>query len=240
MPQSSRPTFSRPPLQTNDDAGPYQGVPYERRLDRDFSWALMEGSRFFEGGGAVQEALRRIARHLNEFGVDYAIAGGMALYFHGLRRFTEIIELIVSADLKVILRELEGLGYLPSFSGSRHLRDTRSGVKIEFLVAGQFPGDGKPKEVSFPDPRGRTVESNGIRYLNLPTLIELKVASGMTNALRMRDLADVLELIRILNLPEDFVDKLNLSVREKFHELWSAVHSAVGDELESMDSFDKD
>ena len=38
--------------------------------------------------------------------------------------------------------------------------------------------------------------SDGVYYLNLSTLIELKSATGMTNAGRMKDLSDVLELIK--------------------------------------------
>jgi DNA-binding XRE family transcriptional regulator len=49
----------------------------------------------------------------------------------------------------------------------------------------------------------------------------LKLASGMTNAGRLKDLSDVLELIKILNLPADFTDRLNPFVRTKYLELWN-------------------
>src|SRR5207248_6598475 len=61
------------------------------------------------------------------------------------------------------------------FKGSKQLRDTAAGVRIEFLVSGQFPGDGKPKPVAFPDPSGGTIEMNGIPVLRLPELVELKL-----------------------------------------------------------------
>ena len=54
--------------------------------------------------------------------------------------------------LSAIHAKLEGLGYVPPFSGSKNLRDTEHGVRIEFLIAGEFPGDGKPKPVAFPEP----------------------------------------------------------------------------------------
>ena len=44
----------------------------------------------------------------------------------------------------------------------------------------------------------------------------------MTNTERMKDLADVLALIKALALPKDFVQKLNLFVQAKFVALWSA------------------
>jgi hypothetical protein len=196
---------------------------YEERLGRDSRWALSEGSKFFAGTSDVQEALRKITGKLRELGIDYAVAGGMALFNHGFRRFTEDVDLLVTREsLMEIHCKLEGMGYLPPFRGSKHLRDTANGVKIEFLVTGEFPGDGKPKPVSFPNPADVVVENDGIRYLNLPTLIELKIASGMTNPERLKDLADVQELIKILNLPANFADNLNPFVRDKFAELWFA------------------
>jgi hypothetical protein len=62
--------------------------------------------------------------------------------------------------------------------------------------------------------------------LQLPALIELKLASGMTNPGRLKDLADVQELIRVLQLPrDDFAAQLNVFVQEKYRELWDAVQS---------------
>jgi hypothetical protein len=87
---------------------------------------------------------------------------------------------------------------IPPFTGSRNLRDAQTGVRIEFLVTGEFPGDAKPKPVSFPDPADACMEIEGIDYLRLEPLIELKLASGMTNPNRLKDLAVVQELIRAL------------------------------------------
>ena len=53
-------------------------ITYEQRLNQNSRWALSEGSIFFEDKGAVQQAMRRIAKRLDELGVPYAIVGGMA------------------------------------------------------------------------------------------------------------------------------------------------------------------
>jgi hypothetical protein len=190
---------------------------YEELLNRDPRWALSEGSRHFEESSAVFEALYKVTSRLKEFGIPYTVVGGMALFRHGLRRFTEDVDLLVTRDdLKVIHTKLAGLGYRPPFSNSKHLRDTQLGVRIEFLTTGDYPGDGKPKPVSFPEPLSVSFQADGINYINLPKLVELKLASGMTNPGRLRDLADVLELIKTLNLPIDFADQLDPFVREKF------------------------
>jgi hypothetical protein len=199
-------------------------IAYEQLLDQDVRWAFREGSMHFEKESAVHKALQRITDRLNGLGIPYAVAGGMALFFHGVRRFTEDVDILVSPEgLKALHRELEGLGYLPPFEGSKNLRDTDSGVRIEFLVAGDYPGDGKPKPVKFPDPASASVEIDGIRFLQLPTFIELKLASGMTNPRRGQDLVDVQHLIETLHLPEDFADQLNPFVQGKYREIWATI-----------------
>lgn len=182
-----------------------------------------EASQFLEGKGAVHQTLRRIVERLKELGVPYAVVGGLSLFAHGFRRFTEDVDLLVTPEgLRQIHKELEGLGYTPPFAGSKNLRDSQSGVKIEFLVTGQFPGDGKPKPVAFPDPDSVAAEKDGIRYLNLPTLIELKLASGMTSPERLKDLSDVMELIKLLDLPREFSQPLAPFVQEKYLEIWQS------------------
>ncbi len=193
---------------------------------------MAEGSRYFQEKSALQDTLRRITSRLDQLGVPYAVAGGLALFAHGFRRFTEDVDLLVTAEgLARIHKELEGLGYVQPFKGSNQLRDTESKVRIEFLVTGQFPGDGKPKPVAFPDPGAVTLEKDGIKYLKLPTLIELKLASGMTNAARLKDLADVLELIKLLGMKRDFAEELSPFVRQKYLELWDAVQQAPHTDL---------
>ena len=199
---------------------------YENRLSADFDWALREGSMHFDQGNAVFRSLERITKRLDDLGVPYALCGGMALFQHGYRRFTEDVDLLVTREsLKLIHEKLEGLGYLPPFAGSKNLRDTATGVKIEFLVTGDYPGDGKPKAIAFPDPKDVAEIVGGIQCLRLKTLIELKLASG-TAAWRLKDLADVQETIRALDLPLDFSDQLHNFVSQSYRDQWRAVHSA--------------
>ena len=207
-------------IDSGDDA---RCLSYEDKLSKNLSWAMNEGSRHFDEKSAVHETLIRICRRLNELKIHYAVVGGMALFKYGYRRFTEDVDLLVTRDsLKKIHKELDGLGYRPPFAGSKHLRDSEYQVKIEFLVTGDYPGDGEPKEVAFPDPTDVTEEENGIRYLNLRTLIELKIASGMTGKDRLKDLVDVQELVRILELPQNFGQQLARYVQPKFDEIGRA------------------
>ena len=170
---------------------------------------------------AVFQALHKIAHQLKTLGIPYSVVGGMALFRHGLRRFTEDVDILVTRDdLKTIHDKLEGLGYLPPFRNSKHLRDTELGVKVEFLTTGDYPGDGKPKPVAFPNPQDVSIIDDEISYITLPKLVELKLASGMTNAGRLKDLADVMELIKVLDLPIQFASQLNPFVQDKYEDLW--------------------
>ncbi len=196
-------------------------ITYEERLKRSPRWALQEGSMHFDKANQVFHTLDRITKRLDELSIPYALAGGLALFLHGYRRFTEDVDLLVTREgLAAIHEKLEGLGYVPPFAGSKHLRDAESGVKIEFLVAGDYPGDGKPKPVSFPDPKQSSEVLGGVSCLNLTKLIELKLASGMSAVHRERDLVDVQELIRILGLGADFAESLDSSVRPVYLDRW--------------------
>lgn len=201
--------------------------PFETRVRRGGAVAIAEAGRFFMKSGDVHQALRKIASKLDELKIPYAVCGGMAVSAHGHFRTTEDVDVLVNAEgLAAVHRELEGLGYVPPFTGSKNLRDVETAVRIEFLVSGQFPGDGKPKPVAFPEPKDVGVEIDGVRYLNLPTLIELKLASGMTSPIRQKDIGDVVDLIRSANLPLDLSSQLNPFVREKYEELWRAIKEA--------------
>ena len=205
-------------------------ITYEDRLSQNRLWAFQEGSMHFENESAVHKTLQRIVRRLDEAGIAYAVVGGMALFFHGLRRFTEDVDILVTRDgLRQLHDALDGLGYVPPFAGSKNLRDVESGVKIEFLVTGDFPGDGKPKPIAFPDPQHVTTLIEGIRFLELPRLIELKLASGMSNPLRGQDLVDVQRLIQILALPQSLEESLNPFVSGRYSEIWHLVQTTASE-----------
>ena len=96
------------------------------------------------------------------------------------------------------------------------------GVCIKFLVAGDYPGDGKPKPVAFPEPAAVSAIIEGVPCLRLAPLVELKLASGTVPG-RRKDLGDVQELIRLLQLPEDFARQLNPMVQALYLELWREI-----------------
>lgn len=192
---------------------------------------IREGSKFFMKEGDVYETLRALVKRLNEEDLDYAVIGAMALAAHGYRRFTEDVDILLTPEGLTTFRErLSGLGYLPAFTGARKtFRDTRTGVKVEVMTKGEYPGDGKPKPVVFPDPADARVAMDDLWVIGLEKLIELKLASGLSAPHRLKDLADVQELILHLRLPLELSAKLDPSVRGEYERLWKAA-SQAGDE----------
>lgn len=182
----------------------------------------------------VHDTLARVTRRLQEERIDYALIGGMALFAHGYRRYTTDVDILITpSGLEAIHRQLVGRGFVPRFPGARKaLRDTTTGVTVEFITTGEYPGDGKPKPVGFPDPATASVDIDGIHVITIEKLIELKLASGLSNPDRLRDLADVQDLIKHLKLPLEFAEKLDPSVRDKYVEFWHAHQNATGPDRE--------
>jgi len=205
-------------------------IPYEERLNRDRRWALMEGSMHFEKESAVFRTMREIARRLTALGIPYAVAGGMAMFQHGYRRFTEDVDILVTAD------------GLERSTRSWKVRGTSRRTRAASTRATPIPGSGSSSwlrvsspvtdcrsRLHFPDPTTVGVELNGVVCVRLPTLVELKLASG-TAAWRLKDLGDVQDMIRVLNLRRDLADQLDPFVRDTYRQLWDQVHAAPPEE----------
>jgi hypothetical protein len=192
-------------------------------VDERTDTLLAEAEAYFMGEGGLRNAAAAIAARLAEAGIDYAIAGAIALGEHGLKRLTEDVDVLIRREgLDRFKEKWLGRGYVELRPGGKAVRDTVNNVKIDFLVAGDFPGDGKPKPVAFPDPREAAVSGERYRIVSLQRLVEMKLASGMTAAHRLQDLADVLRLIAAADLPREFGTRLDAYVQDKFDELWLA------------------
>ncbi|HXL80765.1 MAG TPA: nucleotidyltransferase [Pyrinomonadaceae bacterium] len=198
---------------------------------RSVSETYEEGLRYFMGSGSVNRTLERLASDLKSHNIDYVVIGAVALLAHGYPRFTEDIDLVMTHEgLEKFHRELIGLGYAPAFpQAKKRLRATEEGLSIDVMLAGEYPGDGKQKPVTMPDPKTAAVEIDGVRFVTLEKLIELKLASGMTAPDRLKDLADVQELIKVRQLQTEFAERLDPYVRNKFLELCDAVKQSPKD-----------
>jgi hypothetical protein len=191
------------------------------QIRSNYEAGLASARRYFMGDADVQRAANHIASALSEMGIPYAICGGLAVTAHGHARVTQDVDVLLTPEgLRQFKERWLGKGWVERFPGSRGMRDTAHNVKIDVVLTGDYPGDGKPKPVHFPDPSTVAIDLGGAAMIALPNLIELKLASGMTAPDRPRDLDDVIQLVRANALPREFGDALDPWVRSKFDELW--------------------
>jgi hypothetical protein len=177
-------------------------------------------SRFFMGQSDVQLAMRRLGGLLDELQIPHAIIGAMALNEYGYVRATTDVDVLLTREgLAAFKVAALGHGYVEKFPGSRGVRDTVHGVTVDVVLAGDYPGDGKPKPVRFPDPALEAQRGQSVSLLPLHRLVELKLASGISAPHRGRDLVDVQELIRAAHLERSLADQLDPSVRSRYLEL---------------------
>lgn len=176
------------------------------------------------GEADVQRAAQKIVAILEAENIPYAMIGALALNEYGYRRVTVDVDLVMrEEDLQRFKARHLGRGYAERVPGTGKLVDTEFGVHVDVLSTGRYPGDGKPKPIAFPDPAAVAIRGAPFALLPIERWIELKLASGMVAAHRLKDLADVQELIRAAKLPKAMADRLDPWVRDKFLQLWSAV-----------------
>lgn len=185
-------------------------------VDKPFSFQdrLKQIGMFFQGKDPVHKTMRRIAKQLDKAKIPYAVVGGMAVFVQGYRRTTDDLDLLLTREGFTAFRRLfvpknyEGVPGRP-----KRFLDPVSGVTLDILVTGLFPGSGKPGPISYPDPMAVSETIDKIRVVDLPTLVQLKLAAG-----RHQDFADVVNLIRVHNLDESFQARLHPTVHRDYIE----------------------
>jgi hypothetical protein len=180
----------------------------------DFWGRLKEIDMFFQGNDPVHQTARRAVQRLRRARIRYAIVGGLAVNAHSYKRTTADVDFLLNRrGFERFCEQLVGKFYDRVPGRTRRFVDRKSGVNIDILVTGLYPGTGKPGPIAFPDPADVSETIAGAEVLNLVTLVQLKLA-----ARRHRDFGDVVELIRHNQLDDSFGDKLHSSVRDDFIE----------------------
>ncbi|MBK7153777.1 MAG: hypothetical protein IPL19_09805 [Sandaracinaceae bacterium] len=108
-----------------------QGEALDRRMDEVLDFV----GAFFVNKSSVHLAAEDLARRLQESGIEYAIAGGLSLGVHGR-------------------------GYVNLRAGGKPVRDTAHNVRIDFLIAGDFPVNRSRSR--FQSPRRRQLSARSI------------------------------------------------------------------------------
>jgi hypothetical protein len=206
----------------------------EERLNGDIRLALTEGSLYFERAGSVWKTLRRVAALLDQLQVPYAVVGSLAMFLHGYRRFTHNINLLVAPDgLSAAAERLSGFQRMGD--QSKRFIDGETGVSVLFRIEGDPPGGIAWRQIRFPHPLASSMIDDGLRFVSLPTLISLKLAAGLSNRDRLRDIADVQEMIKELCLVESLRTELHPDVRENYTAICRSIDDHAGPFLKLWD-----
>jgi len=169
------------------------------------------------GTSGLEQTLRSAVEILAHHGVPHFVVGGLAAQEHGYFRVT--IDLVVPDvldALELLTADLSGQ-FIRVPACQDTVKDTRNGVLVNLLPGGRVLKSGC--KVPFPEPYD--VWENP-RFVSLEKLIALKLDSwSNTPNRRLKDKADVIELIKALHLPRELaVDK---AVRALYTETWDAL-----------------
>lgn len=171
------------------------------------------------GTSGLEQTVRTALSLLADHDIPHLIVGGLAVQEHGYFRVTLDVDIVVPDVLEAVEFLAADLsGPFESVAGiADTVRDKRNGVLINFLPAGRTLGQG----CKFPFPTPNCV-SETPQFVSLEQLISLKLDSWSHQPhSRLKDKADVVELIKALNLPRDIA--VADSVRATYQETWDGL-----------------
>ena len=178
---------------------------------------LLDAGEFWSGCGKIHNTLRHLGSILDLEAIPYAVFGRAAQFAYGFEQYNLDTDMIVvTADgLQKMQRILPTRGF--SMISERRFRDSLTDLEFKIIRSGPLAGP-EPCPIQFPDPSA-SVRINGYRVVDLPRFVDLKLAMGLWET-RMRDLADVLQLIQQANLPRELVNDLHPYIRDEYERIW--------------------
>ena len=144
--------------------------------------------------GRVIEAVDRVLQAID---CEAVVGGGWAVWRHGfVARITQDVDIVLPRDrVEEFLRvaAVSGFDILPQAEGCwPKLHHKESDIQVDILPEGATPGtSAKLAPTTIRHPSGMGARGANLKYMELPALVELKLAAG-----RMRDEFDVTELVR--------------------------------------------
>jgi len=147
--------------------------------------------------GRYGRVVRALDHVLNACGCEAVVGGGWAVWRHGyVGRVTQDVDIALpKASVDEFLRAatLSGFEQLAQPKGCwPKLLHRETGIEVDVLPEGGRPGTvSRPAPTTIPHPQAMGAVRGILKYISLPSLVELKLAAG-----RLRDEADVVELAR--------------------------------------------
>jgi N-acyl-D-aspartate/D-glutamate deacylase len=173
------------------------------------------------GPAPGEERLVSLAKRVSDAS-GAPVVGGVAVILHGGGRATSDID-IYTPDWATHQR-LEDAGILWNSDRREHLID---GVPVHMVGDDQFGG-----------PPARISTIRGVRVVGLADLVRVKLALGLEDVKRHKDIAHVVDLIERVPLKKDFAAKLPTRLRSAFKELVEQVHGKRGSPVPPISSRD--
>jgi hypothetical protein len=147
--------------------------------------------------GRYGRVVRALDQVLKACDCEAVVGGGWAVWRHGyVGRVTQDVDIaLAKASVDDFLRAASVSGFeMVSQPEGRwpKLRHRETGIEVDVLPEGGRPGTAsRPAPTTIPHPKTMGAARGILKYITLPSLIELKLAAG-----RLRDEADVVELAR--------------------------------------------
>jgi hypothetical protein len=147
--------------------------------------------------GRYGRVIRAIDQVLRACNCEAVVSGGWAVWRHGyIGRITQDIDIALPASGVADFLQaaaVAGFDVLNQPEGRwPKMTHRETGIEVDILPEGGRPGTAaRPAPTTIPHPGKMGAARGVLRYISLPSLIELKLAAA-----RLRDEADVLELAR--------------------------------------------
>lgn len=179
------------------------------------AYILQQAAGLFQ---SAQDVVAALSKHE----IPHLIAGNLAVLEYGSPRVaTDLLEVVVPDVLEAVeflTASLTGPFYRIHGIEDR-VEDHRNGVKIDLLPAGKILKHGC--KIPFPEP-AKVAEQ--LQFISLEELISLKLDSWSNSPnRRIKDKADVVELIKNKNLPRELA--LAPAARTLYTEIWDALQN---------------
>jgi hypothetical protein len=173
------------------------------------------------GTSGIVETARAAVGILAQHDIPHLIVGGLAVQEYGYARVTIDVDIVVPDVIEAVeflTANLAGPFYKVHGVDAR-VEDRRNGVEIDLLPAGRVSKKGC--KVPFPEAKSITETP---QIISLEDLISLKLDSWNNSPnYRLKDKADVIELIKCRKLPRDIA--VNPAVRQLYTETWDALQA---------------
>jgi hypothetical protein len=186
---------------------------------RSFRTAGKKNKRQKSRGNNYADALQALRNLAEDENIPIAVIGGVAAVYHGYERFTEDMDIVVSAqDFDRIVKVCYKYGFdIVSYNPTGMHVLSYGGFKIEVLEEGMFASDvNNPKAMPSPAELGVT---HGLQFVPLEKWVRLKLSGD-----RAKDNADIVEVLKKKSLEEhqdteDYLMNFNPGYAERFRQL---------------------